>query len=101
MRVIAVKFQQEIPNLIPLQKGALLIVDSLGVYGVDGLESPTVLLRSSPKVNLERLIERMRPKRVIADASNYKSLVLRWKDIALKNNIPFVYTQETGAVVLE
>ena len=101
MRVIAVKFQKGIPNLIPLQKGTLLIVDSLGVYGVDGLESPTVLLRSSPKVNLERLIERMRPKRVIADASNYKSLVLRWKDIALKNNIPFVYTEETGALVIE
>ena len=101
MKVIRVVFQKKIPNLIPLQRGYLFIVDSLGIYGIDGLESPTVLLRSSPKINLERLIQRVHPNQIIADASNYKSFVFRWREIALRNNIPFVYTKETGAVVLK
>ena len=79
----------------------ILVVDSLGVYGVNGIENPIVLLRTSPKINLERLLKVLKPKHIIADASNYKSHVLNWKLICDKNNIPFTYTQEDGAFILK
>ncbi len=93
-------FKNNIPGVLKIKKQHVLVVDSLGVYLVNGIKNPVVLLRTSPKINLERLIYELQPIHIIADASNYKSYIANWKFIANKNNIPFTYTQEDGAFIL-
>lgn len=74
----------------------LLVIDSLGIYTEQSSEA-IVLLTYSPKINLERLLQNIHPKEIIADGSNYKSYVERWKKTCIKNKIPFHYTGEKGA----
>ncbi|MFD1614687.1 ComEC/Rec2 family competence protein [Gelatiniphilus marinus] len=78
----------------------LLIVDSLGVYNIKSFKPDYVLLRQSPKINLNRLIDSIKPKYVIADGSNYKSYVERWEAICLKRKLPFHQTSKKGAFVI-
>ncbi len=100
-KLVNVNFKNKIPSVLKFKNAYILVIDSLGVYAINGIESPIVLLRTSPKINLERLIKELQPKCIIADASNYKNQVLSWKFICDKNNIPFTYTQEDGALILK
>ncbi|WP_136465897.1 ComEC/Rec2 family competence protein [Flagellimonas onchidii] len=78
----------------------LYIMDSLAIYPpkkhVDFL-----LLTQSPKINLERLIDSIKPKLILADGSNYKSYVEQWKQTCLKKEIPFHDTNEKGFYVFD
>jgi len=100
-RVADVMYKNKIPNVLKFNKEYVLVVDSLGVYAIKGISNPIVVLRTSPKINLERLIKVLHPKQIIADASNYKSQVEHWRLICNQYNIPFVYTQEDGAFLLK
>jgi competence protein ComEC len=60
-----------------------------------------VLLRNSPKVNLNRVIDSLKPQHIIADASNYKSYIKRWQATCRHKKIPFHYTNEKGAFIVE
>ena len=62
--------------------------------------SPHILLTNSTRINLERLLNDLRPARVIADGSNYPELVLRWKLSCQQKNIPFHYTGEKGYYII-
>ena len=75
---------------------SLLIIDSLGIYPNEKKER-TILLTNSPKINLERLIQTTNPKLILADGSNFKSYVNRWKKTCKKLKLPFHYTSEKGA----
>ena len=86
----------KIPSYIQTKSHTILIVDSLGVYNVKKLKPHYIILTQSPKVNLKRLIDSIQPKQIIADGSNYKSYVTRWKATCLKQKIPFHYTGEKG-----
>ncbi|WP_282041263.1 ComEC/Rec2 family competence protein [Winogradskyella flava] len=78
----------------------ILVVDSLGVYKSLTVKPNYVLLRNSPRINLNRLIDSLHPEKIIADASNYKSYVKRWKASSSTKKIPFHYTNEKGAFIL-
>ncbi|WP_346883057.1 ComEC/Rec2 family competence protein [uncultured Algibacter sp.] len=80
---------------------SLLIVDSLGVYNVKTLKSDYILLRQSPKININRLIDSIRPQLIIADGSNYKSYVKHWEAICIKRKLPFHHTGKKGAFVIK
>ena len=88
-------------NFIKFKKKNILIVDSLGVYQLNKLAHPIVILQYSPKINLERLIHRLKPSLIIADGSNYKSYANNWENISIKNKIPFHDTRKKGAFKLE
>ncbi|WP_055442567.1 ComEC/Rec2 family competence protein [Lacinutrix himadriensis] len=79
----------------------ILIVDSLGIYNLKSVQPDYVLLRNSPKINLERLIDSIQPKGIIADGSNYKSYVARWENTCKKRKLPFHQTGKKGAFILE
>lgn len=79
----------------------ILVVDSLGVYNVDSFKPDYVILRQSPKINLNRLIDTLQPKVIIADGSNYKSYVERWEAICEKRKLPFHQTSKKGAFILD
>lgn len=87
-------------NYLKFANKDVLLIDSLGVYKIDHLKNPIVILQYSPKINLERLIKRIKPSQIIADGSNYKSYVLRWRKSCLKESIPFHYTGKKGAYIL-
>ena len=74
-----------------------LIVDELGVYNLDSLIKPVVILQNSPQIHLERLIRTLAPSQIVVEGSNYSSLIQRWKSICKKMNIPFYATSEKGA----
>jgi len=87
-------------NYYLLNGKCLFVMDSLAVYpkskGIDYL-----LLTQSPKVNLERVIDSLHPKMILADGSNYRSYIQRWKVTCQKKKLPFHYTGERGAYDFE
>ncbi len=77
----------------------VFVVDSLGEYKQVGKQA-TVVLRQSPKVHLEDLIDKLAPKLIIADGSNYPSFIKRWKKTCDAQGISFHATAERGAYPL-
>jgi len=96
-----IQFVNQHSNSYTFKNNTFILVDSLGVYQLGNLLKPIVLLIQSPKINLERLIENIQPKQIIADASNYKNQVVKWKFICDKKSIPFYYTGESGAITFK
>ena len=79
--------------------GALLVVDSLGIY--KGVPShKTILLRENPKIHLGDLIDNIKPAIIIADGSNYPSFVARWKATCEAKNTAFHSTAREGSYPL-
>jgi len=92
--------EKPITSIYKLNSKYLLIIDSLGVYNIKSLKPEFILLRQSPKINLNRLIDSLKPKQIIADGSNYKSYVKRWEVICKKKKLPFHQTSKAGAFIL-
>ncbi|WP_340064614.1 ComEC/Rec2 family competence protein [Ascidiimonas aurantiaca] len=63
--------------------------------------APVMVLRYSPRLNLQRLIQRYRPKIIIADGSNYPGFKKRWQATCREENVVFHDTYEEGAFILE
>jgi competence protein ComEC len=92
--------KDSLESIYKLNKKTLLVIDSLGVYNVKSFSPDYVLLRQSPKINLNRLIDSIKPKYIIADGSNYKSYVERWESICKKRKLPFHQTRKKGAFII-
>lgn len=89
--------RNSLANAYQIGDKQLLIVDSLGVYPIKNSTPDYLLLTQSPKINLDRLIDSIAPKQIIADGSNYRNYITRWKATCLKRKLPFHYTGERGA----
>ncbi|WP_456377593.1 ComEC/Rec2 family competence protein [Lutibacter sp.] len=87
--------------LYKFRQKTILIVDSLGIYNFKTIKPSIVILQQSPKINLERLLKTLQPKLLIADGSNYKSYVARWKQTSIKHKTPFYSTMQKGAYILK
>ncbi len=87
---------KSIPNIVKFKKENILIIDSLGIYKVNLKKRPIILLRQSPKINLNRVIEILKPNEIIADGSNYKNYIKYWKQTCNKYKIPFHDTYKQG-----
>ena len=92
--------ENKIQTIYALNNKNLLVVDSLGVYNVKLFQPDYILLRQSPKISLNRLIDSLKPKHIIADGSNYKSYIERWKRICEKRKLSFHQTSKKGAYVI-
>lgn len=92
---------QPLVNAYNLAKGRLVVIDSLGVFPRLDVHAEYVLLTQSPKINLERLLDVSPPKAVIVDGSNYRSYIKRWAVTCDQKNIPFHYTGDKGAFMVE
>lgn len=91
---------QPLQNVLFYDNRKILVIDSLGIYSLN--QKPDILLLiQSPKVNLNRVIETIHPNAVIADATNYKSYVNRWKSTCETKKIPFHATAEKGFYKIE
>lgn len=78
----------------------LLRIDSLGVYTVPKTDLDYLWLSQNPNLHLGRLLDSIKPKKVIADGSNYPTNIQRWKATCAKRGIPFHCTVEEGAFTI-
>lgn len=82
-------------NAISFQNKRILVIDSLGIYKTS-IPPEIIILTQNPKINLSRLIHKIKPKEIIADKSNYKNIVKRWEATCRKEKIPFHAIAEKG-----
>ncbi len=87
--------KKRLQNLLYFKKKKILILDSLGVYPKNS-HPDIVVFTQSPKINLDRFLVTTKPKIVIADASNFRTIQKLWKATCLKAKIPFHATGEKG-----
>lgn len=90
-----IKTKKPLTNLFYFKDKKVMLIDESAVY-LQNVNPDILVLIQSPKVNLERLFETVKPKIVVADASNYKSYVKVWKATCEKQKIPFHDTNEKG-----
>jgi competence protein ComEC len=93
--------EDSISSVYQINNKIVLVIDSFGIYQVKHFKPDYILLRNSPKINLERLIDSLQPELIIADGSNYKSYLARWKATCIKRKRPFHQTNEKGAYIIK
>ncbi len=71
----------------------ILVIDSSGCFAG---KPDIVIMTGSPRLNFERMLRQLHPQEVVADGSNYKSYVTRWRATCHKMKIPFHATAEKG-----
>lgn len=101
LKLTDLKLVDTIPNSINYHHKRILVIDSLGVFQNSSFQPDIIVLRQSPKINLERLLKEKNPQILIADGSNYKSYVSFWRETCFNNNITFHYTGSDGAYILK
>jgi len=90
-----IKTIDSLKNIYVFGNKKVLIIDQSTIYSI-GKKPDLILLIQSPKINFERMISELQPKIVVADGSNYPSVIEVWEKICLKKNIPFHSTNEKG-----
>jgi competence protein ComEC len=88
-----------IENFFLIDRQPVLIIDSLGIYFINNVKEPIVILQHSPKINLERMIKTLNPKLIIANGSNYKSYIEHWQKSSKTLKTPFYNVFEKGAFI--
>ncbi len=91
----------KLKNIYSFVEKDILILDSLGIYSLPNFNPKLIILTNSPKINLERLILKLQPEQIIADGSNYKNLIEKWKQTTENKKIPFHATGEKGAFIIK
>ncbi|OUS03519.1 competence protein [Flavobacteriales bacterium 33_180_T64] len=93
--------RERLKSVYSFHNKTILIIDSLGIYNVKKFQPDYIVLRNSPRLNLDRLIDSIHPKFIIADGSNYKSYVKRWEETCKKRKLPFHQTSKKGAFIIK
>ncbi|MDQ6528183.1 ComEC/Rec2 family competence protein [Flavobacterium sp. LHD-85] len=92
---IALSKIKVIKNLLYFKNTKILIIDSTKTFS-EKIKPDVLILTQTSKVNLDRILQNLQPKIVIADGSNSNSIQKYWKRSCLKKNIPFHSTKEKG-----
>lgn len=88
-----------VKNLLFFSGKRILLIDSTGIYE-DKIQPDIIILTQSPKINLDRILQKLKPKIVVADATNSNSIQKYWRTSCLIKNIPFHATREKGYYTL-
>jgi competence protein ComEC len=97
---LQIQKEDSIRNIFNINSKKLLVVDSLGVYKNLTFKPDMILLMQSPKINLQRLLDRFHPEIIVADGSNYKSHILQWEKTCKNFNVRFHNTAKYGAFIV-
>ncbi|OMQ08412.1 ComEC/Rec2 family competence protein [[Flexibacter] sp. ATCC 35103] len=89
------KSTYKIKNTLFFNGKKIAVIDSSGIYAAK-TQPDILILTQSPKINLERILNDLQPKILIADASNSYNMQKIWRITCLKKNIPFHATNEKG-----
>ncbi len=90
---------QPLPNAFQFEEKTVLIIDSLTLYPVSKLGVDVLLLRNSPRLHPDRVLDSLNPKMIVADGSNYTTYVNLWREFAQKRKLPFHHTGKEGAFI--
>ncbi|UWY29650.1 competence protein ComEC family protein [Flavobacterium sp. TR2] len=86
---------KEVKNVLYFKNTKILIIDSTKTFSKK-IKPDILILTQTSKINLDRVLQDIHPKIVIADGSNSNSIQKCWKNSCLKKNIPFHSTKEKG-----
>lgn len=95
-----IETKKKLQNFFYFNGKKIFMVDSSGIYPKN-INPDVVILTHSTKINLDRLLLSTKPKIVVADASNYKTIQKLWKSSCEKKKIPFHATVEKGFYKLQ
>ena len=87
--------KQILENLLYINNKKVLIIDSSSVYNPK-IQPDILVIITSPKINLSRVLQYYKPKVIIADGSNFKSYSKLWEATCRKEKILFHNTHEKG-----
>jgi len=90
-----VRTKENIKNMYYFEGKKILLIDSTKSYP-SKIRPDILIITQSPRLNMERVLKDLRPRNVVADASNYKSLQKIWSRTCLQQKIPFHATNEKG-----
>ena len=90
-----------LPFYMPLKKFQILYIDSTGIWEFDSIKPRIVCLQQSPKINLEKLVLKYRPEKIISLSGNYPSFNEKWKKTCKDYGIKFINITETGALIMD
>ncbi|WP_373017079.1 ComEC/Rec2 family competence protein [Muriicola sp.] len=91
---------QELPYSFRVGDKPWIVIDSTGRVPKVSEHASGVLLIQSPKVHLGRILEELKPQKVVADGSNYLQYINRWQKTCEAHGIPFYSTAKSGALTL-
>ncbi|RZS98964.1 ComEC/Rec2 family competence protein [Aquimarina brevivitae] len=94
--ILSTKFKK-LSNVYKIQNKTIAVIDSSFVDALIPLDTDIILLSNSPQVNLNRVLTRIKPSIVIADASNYSSYIQRWTNSCSAFKVSFYDTRTNGA----
>jgi competence protein ComEC len=87
--------KKRLQNFMFFNGKKIFVLDSSGIYPKN-IKPDIIILTQSAKINADRLFQIMKPKLVVADASNFKNIQKLWKASCEKQKIPFHATGEKG-----
>jgi competence protein ComEC len=90
----------EVSSVFKFKEQYILVIGTEGIYKISNFNPEIILVKNSPKMNLDRCLEQLQPKIMIADGSNYPYLKERWKETCEKKKVSFYDTSVLGAFVL-
>lgn len=93
-------FTHSLPSYFIIDQQPYLIINKASIYPVNIPNGTIIILQQSTSLSLDRLIQEIQPRKVIADGSNFPSSISEWKRICQKTKTPFKHTGEKGAVLL-
>jgi competence protein ComEC len=88
---------KKLPRITSLASRPVIVVDSLGIYPpiIDGI----VILTDNANIHFETMVHEIKPYLILADGSNYKQVVARWRSRATELDQKFLDTYKLGAIV--
>lgn len=92
--------RKKIENTLFFNGKRILVIDSSGIYPTK-IQPDILILTQTPKINLDRMLQDLHPRIIIADGSNSYAIQKTWKTSCLKNNILFHATNEKGFYKIE
>ena len=89
------KDKKSIKNTLFFKGKKILLIDSTGIYE-NKIRPDIIILTQSPKINLDRVLQELKPTIIIADATNSYAIQKYWAASCTTKNIPFHATREKG-----
>ena len=88
--------EKKLPRIMSLASRPVIVVDSLGIYPpiIDGI----VILTDNANIHFETMVNEIKPYLILADGSNYKQVVARWRSRATELDQKFLDTYRLGAI---
>ncbi|WP_240315521.1 ComEC/Rec2 family competence protein [Aquimarina longa] len=91
----------QLRNIYQYKKQTILVIDSSSIYSLKKFYPDIILLSNSPKIHLDRVIDSLHPKQIVADASNYKRHMDQWEISCEKREVPFHRIDKKGAFIIK